>query len=233
MSFRQTSFKGEPKWDDIQDNNEYFENTGDPYEQPSAQQVAQQAQQFRQIYEEPQRNEITRRLEQAIADASSQEEKIRANYQNFYNAMRNREQEQSRMDLESAVARGGGRSGLVPFMGERRDQYYTGKLSGAEAQKMAELNAISNQLGLVQRQVPDELRSLAEQASRLEAQELQRLMDMHYERQREHELQEFARALNVYDRTHLTPLEQLQLYLQMADVAGKFPAKPPSVRGGS
>ncbi len=226
------AYTGEPNWG-VDNNQDYWDqqNKQGYYEKPTAEQFAQQANQFRQIYEEPQRNALTRQLEQAISDAQSQEQKINANYMSYHNAMRNREQQQRGQDLESAISRGAGRSGVVNYMDQKRDQFYTGEMSSVEAQKMAELNALSNELRLVNKQVPRELIELAEQASRLEAQELQRLRDLSYERGAQYDQDMFARSLNVFDRTKLTPLEQLQLYLSMADVAGKFPAKAPSASG--
>jgi hypothetical protein len=281
------------------------------YEPKSEEDFARLSSQFRDIYEMPQRQALERRLEQALADSMSQEQRVRANFlsskgfltareqQELYaltkqlqeaevnaksqegriqanyiaqeNMLREREKEQGRLDLESAIARGGGRSGVVPYMSQQRDQYYTGQLagmsaqrmaelnavanqlglmqrqipeeqqmvrgkysdvlSGLSAQQMAELNAIANQLGLVQRQVPVELQQLAEQASRLEAQELQRLMDLDYARGQEHDMDQFNRMLQVFDRTKLTPLEQLQVYLQAAEVAGMFPKSAPDIYG--
>ena len=212
---------------------DFFKNTNQPgyYRPPTAVEFAQQANQFRQIYEEPKRQELTRQLEQAINDAQSQRGNINANYQSYYNTLGQREAQQQRMDLESAINRGAGRSGVVNYMSQNRDREYTGYLDAAEAKRLAELTAVENQIALTQRQVPTELKDLADQAARLEAQELQRLQDLYYQRGADYDMDQFARMLQVYDRTRLTPIEQLQLYLQMADIAGNFPARAPSVYG--
>ena len=201
------------------------------YEGLTPEEKAAQASQFRDIFYNPQAEAIERRLEQAIADASSHEGRIRANFAGYQDALGRREAEQRRVDLESAIARGAGRSGVVDHLGERRGGHFSELLSEQEAKKMAELNAISEQLGLINRQVPIELQQLAEQASRLEAQELQRLSDLDYQRRREYDQDQFGRSLQVFDRTHLTPLERLQLYLQAAEVAGMFPKQAPNIKG--
>lgn len=201
------------------------------YEPMSEEEAADRARQFRDIYYNPQAEAIERQLEQAITDALSHEGRIRSNYVAQENTLREREKQQGRMDLESAIARGAGRSGVVDHLAQGRDQYYTGQLAGMSAQQMAELNAIANQLALTQRQAPDMLRQLAEQASRIEAQELQRLMDQDYERGRSYTQDDFNRMLQVFDRTQLTPLEQLQLYINLAGVKGNFPGTMPNIFG--
>lgn len=212
---------------------DFFNKNNKPgyYSPPRAQDFAQQANQFRQIYEEPKRQEITRQLEQAITDAQNQRGNIDANYQSYYNTLNQRERQQGRSDLESAIARGAGRSGVVDYLARNRDREYTGYLDAAEAKRLAELSAVENQLSLVQRQVPTELKDLVDQAARLEAQELQRLQDLDYSRRAEYDMDQFSRMLQVYDRTRLSPLQQLQLYLQMAEIAGNFPKQAPSVYG--
>ena len=224
----------EEKKDTLGEAGDFFKDAPQStYYQPMPDEHAGQlASEFRQIFEDPQRQALERKLEEAIMNASVQEQRVRGNFSGFEDALRRREQEQSRLDLESAVARGAGRSGVVPHMSMRRQEHF-GEMYGAQhANKMAELNAISEQLGLTQRQVPIELQQLAEQASRLEAQELQRLRDLDYSRGREYDMDQFQRMLNTFDRTHLTPFEQLQLYLEMAEVFGKSSAKLPSVTGG-
>jgi hypothetical protein len=91
--------------------------------------------------------------------------------------------------------------------------------------------AIANQLGLTQRQVPDQRMGIADQAGRLVNQELQRLQDLQYSRGREYDMDQWARALSVFDRSDLTPLEQLQMYVALAQAMGTTPANMPSVLG--
>ena len=228
------SSSDEPKENTLGGAGEWFEQNQPQttYYQPmNDQQFTDQAGQFRQIFEQPQIEALNRKLEEAIMNASVQEQSIRANFAGYEDALRRREREQGRLDLESAVARGAGRSGVVNHMDQRRQEHHGEMWSAEHARKMSELNAVAEQLGLTQRQVPIELQQLAEQASRLEAQEMQRLRDLDYSRGREFDMDQFQRMLNMFDRTQLTPFEQLQLYLEMAEVFGKSAAQLPAVDG--
>lgn len=191
----------------------------------------QRAGEYANVYAQPLYQELERKLQQAIADASAQEARIRGAFAGTESMFARREDEQARRDLESAIARGAGRSGVVPFMAGQRQEHFSELLAAEEAKKNAELYAIANQLGLVQRQVPQQRMDIAEQQGRLTNQELQRLQDLEYTRGREHDIDQWERALSVFDRTRLTPVEQLSLYLQMAATMGKTPAQVPSVFG--
>ncbi len=217
LSEAENFFKDAPEWS---------------YYQPmDASKMQANASDFANIYAQPQYQELERKLQQAITDAAAQEERIRGAFAGTESMYGRRENEQARRDLESAISRGAGRSGVVPFMGIKRQEHFSELLGAEEAKKNAELYAIANQLGLVQRQVPEQRMQIAEQAGRLTNQELQRLQDLEYARRREHDLDQWERSLSVFDRTRLTPLEQLTLYLQMAGTMGKTPANVPSVTG--
>lgn len=211
----------------------FFDDAPDwTYYQPMDQQVMdQRAGEYADIYAQPQYQQLTRKLEQAISDAAAQEERIRGTYAGTEDTFARREDEQARRDLESAIARGAGRSGVVPHLAGQRQEHFSELLAAEEAKKNAELYAIANQLGLVQRQVPEQEMQIAEQAGRLANQELQRLADLEYTRRREHDLDQWDRMLSVFDRTRLTPVEQLAAYLQMAQTMGKTPKEVPSVYG--
>ena len=210
----------------------FFDEFDFDYYQPQSQEkLSEQARIFRNIFEQPQSEALERRLEQAITDATGQKGSIRADFAGLEDALRRREAEQRRLDLESAVSRGGGRSGVVPYQATQRDELYTEKLTAELAKKNAAIANVRNQLALIQKQVPLELQQLAEQASRIEAQELQRLMDLDYERKRESIIDQFQKAMAVFDRTQLTPYEQLHLYNQLAAVKGKYPDSLPSIFG--
>jgi len=201
------------------------------YQPMDANKMQANASEFANVYAQPQYQQLEAKLQQAITDAAAQEERIRGAFAGTESMYARRENEQARRDLESAISRGAGRSGVVPFMGIQRQEHFSELLAAEEAKKNAELYAIANQLGLVQRQVPEQRMQIAEQAGRLTNQELQRLQDLEYSRRREHDLDQWERNLSVFDRTRLTPLEQLTLYLQMAVTMGTTPAIVPSVTG--
>lgn len=211
----------------------YFDEQKDwsYYEPMKAPEMKGRAQEFGDLYAQPQYQQLERKLEQAIADAASQEQRILGAYAGTEDMYRRRESEQARRDLESAISRGAGRSGVVPWMSAQRQEHFSELLAAEEAKKNAEMYAIANQLGLAQRQVPDQRMGIAEQAGRLVNQELQRLQDLQYARGREYDMDQWARALSVFDRSQLTPLEQLQMYVGLAQAMGKTPDAMPSVLG--
>lgn len=217
MTDSQKFFDKQPTWS-------YYQPMNEP-------QMRERAQEFGDIYAQPQYQELERKLEQAIADAASQEQRILGAYAGTQDTFRRREEEQARRDLESAIARGAGRSGVVPYMSMQRQEHFGELLAVEEAKKNAEMYAIANQLGLAQRQIPDQRMGIAEQAGRLVNQELQRLQDLQYSRGREYDMDQWARALSVFDRSQLTPLEQLQMYVALAQAMGKTPANMPTVTG--
>lgn len=209
-------FDTQPEWS-------YYKPMDEPAMRTRAQELAD-------MYSAPQYSQLERKLEQAIADAAAQEERIRAAYAGTTDAFARRETEQARLDLERAIARGAGRSGVVNFMDNQRQQHFAELLAAEEAKRNAELYNVANQLALAQRQVPDQRMEIAEQAGRLINQELQRLQDLQYTRGREHDLDQWERALSVFDRTQLTPVEQLAAYIQLAQVMGKTGTMP-SIHG--
>ncbi len=191
----------------------------------------EQAQGFAELYATPALKELEYKLEQSIADAAAQEERIRGAFGGMEDTLGRREAEQRRIDLESAIARGAGRSGVVDHLSGQRQEHFSELLAAEEAKKSAEMANIANQLAMIQRQVPEMRMDVQDQASRIASQELARLRELEYTRGREHDMDQWDRAMNVFDRTMLTPVEQLQLYMMLADTAGNFPGQVPSIYG--
>ena len=174
---------------------------------------------------------LTRALEQAIAGFGAQESRIHGAFAGTEAAFGRREAAQAQKDLESAIARTGGRSGVVDWLSAQRGEHFTELLGAEEAKKSAELTAIANQLGLLQRQTPQQIAELEARRGEVTSQELQRLQDQDYQRGREYDLDQWARSLGIFDRTMLTPAQQLQLYVSMAEAAGQFPSRTPDIYG--
>lgn len=189
------------------------------------------AQEYASMYIDPQIAAVQRSLEQAIADAAAQEERIRAAYAGTEQMLGRREEQQAARDLESAISRGAGRSGVVDWLARERGEYFAGLLSEAEAKRAAELSAVVNQLALKQRQAPEQITALEAQRGALASQELNRLRELEYQRQREHDLDQWARMLGIFDRTMLTPAQQMQLELMYAEQSGQFPGSTPGWYG--
>ena len=174
---------------------------------------------------------LKRALEQALAGFGAQESRIRGAFAGTEAAFGRREAAQAQRDLESAIARGAGRTGVVDWLSAQRGEHFTELLAAEEAKKSAELTAIANQLGLLQQQTPQQIAELEARRGEVTSQELQRLQDQDYQRGREYDLDQWARSLGIFDRTMLTPAQQLQLYVSMAEAAGQFPSRTPDIYG--
>lgn len=217
----------------LQEASDYFSNHPDwtYYQAMDDEAMNARAREYSDLYSTPLYQELERKLEQAIMDASAQEGRIHGAFAGTHDAFSRREAEQRRLDLESAISRGAGRSGVVDHLSQQRQGHFSELIAAEEAKKSAELMNIANQLGLIQRQVPDQRMQIAEQGARLSSQELARLQELDYGRRREHDLDQWQRAMNVFDRTMLTPAEQLQLYVMLAESGGSFPDRVPSIYG--
>ena len=180
---------------------------------------------------DPHIQSLTKALEQAIADATAQEGRIRGAYAGTETALGRREEAAAGRDLESAIARGAGRAGVVDWQSGQRGEHFSELLAAEKARESAELAAIANQLGLMQRQVPGQIADLEARRGALTSQELQRLQDQQYQRGREYDMDQFARMLGIFDRTMLSPAQQLELYLRFADYAGITPGTTPGWHG--
>lgn len=123
-----------------------------------------------------------------------------------------REQERARQDMASAVSRGVARGGGLDRLNEQRYQEYDPRYQELEAQR-----------GML----------TAQQLANLEAQQhargmegwqglLNAMQNLSGQAQAWDESQ-FGRALDVHDRTMLTPLQQLQTHLGYTEALGEIP----------
>lgn len=201
------------------------------YEPLSVEEKKKKAETFRDIFKKPQMQELDRQLDTAKTDYKSQLGRTQANYQRQYDMLADQEARQRRQDLESSIARGAGRSGVVDYMDRERGREYSQRFAELGHREAAEADALAAELNRIKRQVPEQRQQLAEQAARVQAQELQRLRDLDYQRRMEGSRDQFDRMLGIFDRTQLTPVEQLQLYTQLALAKGQFPGDVPDIFG--
>ncbi len=197
----------------------------------TSEQKKEQARTYRDIFKKPQMQQLDRKLDTARDDYKSQLGRTQANYQRQYNMLAEREQDQRRHDLDSAISRRAGRSGVVDYLNRERGKEYARQYSDLSHQEAAEADSLARELQRIKRQVPEQREQLAEQAARIEAQELQRLRDLDFKRRLQSAQEQYQRMFNVFDRTQLTPVEQLQLYAQLAGVKGEFPDDVPDIFG--
>ncbi len=175
------------------------------------------AEEYAAIQVDPQISQINRALEQTKLDAESQEARIKAAASGFEESLARREEAQRRTDLQSAIARGGGRAGAVEWLSAERQGYHLEKLSSHEKEVNAELNAIANQLGLTKRQMQERKIELEEMRGQLTNQELQRLREQEWERQVKGSNWMFEASMSVADRLAETDRWEYEQSAHIAD----------------
>ncbi len=194
--------------------------------------MRERAQEFADIYSSPQMEALQRQLEQSIADAQAATGRIQGAYGTQYDRLGQAERDKGLRDLEVAVSRGAGRSGVVDHKDLERSKHFATEHGALSDREAAEIAAISNQLSLIQGQVPQQQQQIMEQASRLQAQELQRLQELDYNRRVAHEQDQFMRALQVMDFTQLSMQDRAMIAAEYARIFGKMPDGFPDAFGG-
>jgi len=190
---------------------------------------------------DPQISQLTRTLEQAMTNAQSQKQAIRAAFEGVPEQLERTEQRQAQADLESAIARGAGRSGVVDWQTRNRQEHFNQLLSQNAAQQAAQLAAVANQLGLTQQQTLDAMNQLEAQRGQLTQSFLSQLEDRGFTRgmqgtQAQMDLAnlmanlaqnwnnaQWAQGRDIMDRTMLTPAERHQLNIQYGELIGQIP----------
>ncbi len=197
-----------------------------PVWDPSDEKLHDVSKGYADIQINPVKEALKRAIEQAKLDADSQTGRIEAAYAGIPAELERMEGRQARTDLESAISRGGGRAGAVEWASAERGEHFASLLAQAEGQKAAEITAIANQLGLTKRQAEERKIELEQLRGMLIQDHLFNLQNQRYDRGM-HQWQVGAgHALNIFDRTQLTPWERYQLYFQGSDL---FPGSPGSL----
>jgi hypothetical protein len=132
-------------------------------------QMQAQAQRLAGLQVNPQRGQLQRSLEEAIANAEAQKRSIQAAYEGVPTELELAAEEARRKALESAIARGVGRSGVVDYQAAKIGAEQQRQLAQVEAEKAAKLAALADQLGLTKKQVQDQLQQLAAREGELAA----------------------------------------------------------------
>ena len=110
---------------------------------------------------------INRRIREAETTASGQRKGIEAAYANVGTEAQRLLSEAEKRALESAIARGGGRSGAVEYTTQKLSEPIMSQVAQAEAEKAAKLSAIEEALGTYKTNAMDELTSLQERRAAL------------------------------------------------------------------
>lgn len=119
-------------------------------------------------------------LDQAGVDAKAQKKTIEAAYAGMADQLAQAAEQQKAQALESAIARGGGRSGVVDWSNAKINEAQTEQLSQSEAQKSAQLANAANQLAALQKQYTGQINQLEGQRGSLAQNYLANLQNQSY-----------------------------------------------------
>ena len=147
-------------------------------------------------------------------DAQAQEGRIGAAYTGRTEELRYQKELDQQRALESAIARGAGRSGVVDWSNAQITQAYAPQLGRLGEMQAAELTTIANQLGLTQRQAYDLMSQLEGQRGQLTATELARQEELGYQRDTDWSQDQWKRHLEMLPYTDLTQAERLWGWVQ-------------------
>lgn len=117
----------------------------------------------------PQVTSLQASLQKAIADAANQKRSIEANYSTIGPTAERLLANAQKAGTESAIARGGGRSGAVEYEVGRLREPINESVMQAENRRAAELTNIDNALGTVNTNYSDQMQALEAQRGQLVA----------------------------------------------------------------
>jgi hypothetical protein len=145
------------------------------YNAPSEQELLSQAGTWAGLQIDPQVQALNDAIEKARLSAQTQEDKINANYASFDSSVDRMVQKAEQRALESAIARGGGRSGAVEWLSDQYAAPIMEQAATQQAGRTASLNSIANALALAEEQYRGQGTALEARRGELEAQRVSEL----------------------------------------------------------
>lgn len=194
----------------------------------------------------PQRLAIQQQIEELQRQADMSRQRIEASYAGAEDALARALAIARQQATESAIARGGGRSGLVDYTTTKLQEPLMINYQQQQAQRAAALADIESALGLGQSQAAERLRQLAEQEGALTTQQLAALKDTDYARAQQawqlglqgalnlaglagqQNQYNMATAMNLLPYLYLTEAQRQSLPMDWASLVGQVPAYTPT-----
>lgn len=144
----------------------------------SEEEMLQQARQYAALQIDPQLQALERSLQDALAHYEAQKAAIEAAYSTVPETAQRLLNETRQQAIESAIARGAGRSGIADYSVRRMQEPIIEQTTQAEAEKAAKLAALTDALNLVQKQYQQQVQELETRRGTLEAQQLANLKQL-------------------------------------------------------
>lgn len=148
------------------------------YTPPSEEELLRQAQRYAELQINPQLEALERAWQLLQQQTEAQKKYIEATYAGLEENVQNRLQELARQALENAIARGGGRSGVVEWLMQQYQKPVVEEYAKAQAEKAATLSDLANRLALAQQQYEEQRQQLAQRLGELQAQRLEELRNL-------------------------------------------------------
>lgn len=182
-----------------------------------------QAESLADVQINPQKTALQTALRNAMASLKNQENTVNANYAGLAANKDAAIETASKRALESAISRGGGRSGVVEWATAENTKPIQTAYMQAEAQKLADLNNLANNRTLAQSNYDAGISALEEQRGSLVASQLAALLSgdqdraMQYAQMRASAEQNLATLLNARDMYNI---DAVRADTQLTGIAG-------------
>ena len=214
------------------------------YRQLSQEELLQQAKTWANLQVDPAVQAISQALAQVKQALQTQQAQTEAAYAGLDQATQRYMQEAAQKALESAIARGGGRSGQVEWYTSKLQQPIAEQYAQAQAQKAASLSDIANRMTLAEQQAAEQQKNLEQRRGELEANRLAELQNLAHatavgDWQRAFEAAQnlaamatqaqqwgLSYAASLLPWYALTENERQSLPMQWAQVTGQVPSSP-------
>jgi hypothetical protein len=174
----------------------------------------------------PQLTALKAALDRAISDADSRKRSIEANYANVPATSQRLLEEAHKAGTESAIARGGGRSGAVEYSVEQMKKPIHESVMLAESKKAADLSAIDQALSAIQEQYSTAVQALEAQRGDLIAAEMAALEAGDRELANAIANQRIGALYNLSSLLANADQFNKRSVLDEAQISGKFPGIP-------
>lgn len=148
------------------------------YQMPSKEELLQQAKTWANLQIDPSLQAVAQALAQTKQALETQKAQTEASYAGLDQATQRFMQEAAQRALESAIARGGGRSGQVEWYTSKLQQPIAEQYAQAQAQKAATLSDIASKITLAEQQAAEQQKSLEQRRGELEAARLAELQQL-------------------------------------------------------
>ena len=148
------------------------------YKQPSQEELLQQAQLWAKLQVDPALQALSETLAKTKQALEAQKAQTEAQYAGVDQSVNRYMEEAAQKALESAISRGGGRSGQVEWYTSKLQQPIAEQYAKTQAEKAAALSDIAAKIALAEQQAAEQQKTLEQRRGELEANRLAELQNL-------------------------------------------------------